>query len=132
MNNAVLRYVFDRKRQADNDLHTGLLQIEIRARKSNKCAYVSTGIHLYKNQFSTKNGFTCVKHNNAAAITSKGRRIFTEVELFVLSDRCKTIQEAKYYDGKESNTNELIPFILKELSRKNIAPGTLKYHNTIP
>lgn len=130
MDNAALRYVFDRKKQADNEFNTGLLQIEVRESKSNKSSYISTGIKLFKNQFSTKNGFTCVKHNNAVAITAKGRRIYTEIEQFVLSDKCRTIHDAKKYNSKE-NSNEFIPFVIDSLSRKKIAFGTLKYHNTL-
>jgi hypothetical protein len=30
MNNAIIRYFFDKKKQADNSKKTGLLQIEVR------------------------------------------------------------------------------------------------------
>ncbi len=131
MDNVILRYVFDRKKEADNDSKQGLLQIEVRERKAKNGIFISTGIKLYKNQFSDKMGFTCIKHNNALAITSKGRRIYSQVEAFVLSDKCKTIQDAKNYDEETTNTNEFLPFILSELSRKNIAWGTMQYHHTL-
>jgi len=56
MNNAQLRYIFDRQKQANNDTKTGLLQIEVRLSGTNIRKLISTGIHLYKNQFSEKNG----------------------------------------------------------------------------
>jgi hypothetical protein len=69
MDNAQLRYVFDRQKQANNNTKTGLLQIEVRMTGTNTRKLISTGIHLYKNQFSDKNGFSCRNHENAPAIT---------------------------------------------------------------
>lgn len=131
MDNIVLRYVFDRKKQADNDNVKGLLQIEVRKRSSNKCIYISTGIKLYKNQFSDKNGFTCVNHNNSTLLTAKGRRIFTKLEAYVLSEKCNDLKDAKNYDKEETNKDLFIPFIRKSLARKNLSYGSIKNHNVL-
>jgi len=75
MKDAVIRYVFDKKKQATNT-KAGLLQIEIRKKNTSQMKYISTGIKLYPNQFSDKNGFTCKSHENASAITGKAKSIF--------------------------------------------------------
>ena len=64
MDNAQLRYIFDRQKQANNEAKKGLLQIEVRLTGSNKRKLISTGIHLYKNQFSEKNGFEDDPYND--------------------------------------------------------------------
>ncbi|MDR2040764.1 MAG: hypothetical protein LBP98_00400, partial [Tannerella sp.] len=66
MNNIQLRFVFDRKKEANNDTKKGLLQIEVRITGTNRRKLISTGVRLHKNQFSGKNGFTCKNHANAA------------------------------------------------------------------
>jgi hypothetical protein len=50
MENLSIRYVFDRKNIA-TESKRGLLQIEVRLNKSVRKVLISTGIHLYKNQF---------------------------------------------------------------------------------
>ena len=63
MENLLIRYVFDRKRKA-SETKKGLLQIEVCVINTSVKTYISTGIHIYKNQFSDKNGFTCRNHPN--------------------------------------------------------------------
>jgi len=87
MENLSIRYVFDRKHIA-TESKKGLLQIEVRLNKTVRKVLISTGIHLYKNQFSDKNGFTCKNHPNAIQITGKAKRIFNKIEAFCLSDDC--------------------------------------------
>ena len=72
MDNAQLRFVFDRKQEA-TDNKKGLLQIEVRITGTSRRTFISTGIHLTKIQFSSKNGFTCKNHSNAIAITGKAK-----------------------------------------------------------
>ncbi|MDR2056952.1 MAG: hypothetical protein LBP83_01460 [Dysgonamonadaceae bacterium] len=54
MKNLFIRFVFDRKRQA-SETKKGVLQIGVRKEGTNKRAFISTGIKLYKNQFSDRN-----------------------------------------------------------------------------
>jgi 23S rRNA A1618 N6-methylase RlmF len=101
MNDAFIRYVFDKKKQADNSKKKGLLQIEVRVKGTNKCVYISTGIHLYANQFSDTNGFSCRNHSNAAAIARKARNMFNEIEAFILSDKCLSLQDVHKWDKQD-------------------------------
>lgn len=95
MENIQLRYVFDQKNQANNDIKTGLLQIEVRLKGTNKRKTISTGGSLYKNQFSDKNGFTCKNHPNAALVTGKVTKMFRQIEAFVLSEKCTCLDDVK-------------------------------------
>lgn len=131
MDNAQLRYVFDRQKQANNDSKTGLLQIEVRLTGSNRRKLISTGVHLYKNQFSDKNGFTCRNHANAPAITGKVTRIFRRIEAFVLSDKCQTLDDVKNWDKDESVTNSVIDFMKDSLRKRNPSMAVLEHHNIL-
>jgi len=130
MENLSIRYVFDRKLQSSTT-NTGLLQIEVRVNKTVNKVFLSTGIHLYKNQFSDKNGFTCKNHPNAQLITGKAKRIFNQIESFCLSEKCNSLNDVKSWDKTEISTVSVIEFIKKELTKKNIGYGTLAYHKTL-
>jgi len=97
MDNLSMRYVFDRKRQS-SETKTGLLQIEVRITKTSIKTLISTGIHLYKNQFSDKNGFICRNHPNAQIITGKAKRIFNKIEAFVNSKDCASFEDVNNWD----------------------------------
>jgi len=131
MNDALIRYVFDKKKQADN-IKKGLLQIEVRKQGTNKCIYISTGIHLLKNQFSDKQGFSCKNHPNASGITGKARSIFNNIESFVLSDKCTHIEDAKNWDKEDgSQAGSFIEFIKNELRKNNPSYSTIEHHNVL-
>ncbi len=131
MNNAQLRYVFDNKKQANNDTKTGLLQIEVRLKGTNKRKTISTGISLYKNQFSDKNGFTCKNHPNASLVTGKATKIFRQIEAFVLSDDCRSLEDVKKWDHDEAEIHSVIEFIKSELKRNDPSYDVLEYHNSL-
>jgi len=126
MNNAQLRFVFDRLHQASGT-QTGLLQIEVRLSRSNKKRLISTGIRLTKNQFSPKNGFTCRNHTNALAITGKATSIYRKIEAFVLSDECKTLDDVKYWDSKKQS-GSVIEFMKEQLTKSNPTKATHEHH----
>lgn len=129
MKDISIRYVFDRKKQA-SDTKRGLLQIEVRMLGKVDKTLVSTGIKLLKKQFSTLNGFTCVKHPNASAITSSGRDTFNRVEAFVLSDKCKSLANVRYWDKEEFSELTIEGFIISELRRRNPSDTVIEYNNS--
>lgn len=129
MDNALIRYVFDNKKQASLTT-TGLLQVEIRLQGTNKRKVISTGIKLFKNQFSDKNGFTCKNHPNASAITGKAKSMFRKIEQFVLSDKCRTLDDVKYWNNKELAGITVIEFIESELKRKNPSLEVIEYNRS--
>jgi site-specific recombinase XerD len=132
MDNAQLRYIFDRKNIANNDTKIGLLQIEVRLSGTNKRKLISAGIHLYKNQYSYKNGFTCKNHNNAPAITGKAARIFIKIESFVFSDKCKSLEDVGFWDADESTINSVIDFMKTSLEKRaNPSDAILERHNIL-
>lgn len=130
MKEAVIRYVFDKKKVADKSKIKGLLQVEVRLKNSNKCKYISTGIHLYKHQFSDTNGFTCRNHDNAPAITGQARSVFTAIEAFVLSDKCQTLSDVVNWDKEDSSEYSVVDFIKSELKRKNVSFAVLQYNHS--
>jgi len=131
MDNAQLRYVFDRQKQANNDTKTGLLQIEVRLTGSNQRKLISTGVHLYKNQFSDKNGFTCRNHENAPAITGKANRIFRQIEAFVMSEKCRSLDDVKNWNKDESKTYSVVSFMKESLRKRNPSDAVLEHHNIL-
>ena len=131
MENIQLRYVFDRKKEANNSTKKGLLQIEVRISGKNERILISTGVHLYKNQFSTTNGFTCKNHDNAILITANVRNTFNKVEAFALSDKCTTLKDARKWNVENANTNSIIAFIRAELAKKDISLDTAKHHKVL-
>jgi hypothetical protein len=131
MNNAQLRFVFYRYKKANNNTEKGLLQIEVRLTGTNICKLISTDIHLYKNQFSGKNGFTCKNHDNAPAITGKAARQFRRIEAFVLSEKCKTLDNVQYWDRDDGITTSVIEFMRSELRRNDPSFAVMEYHNSL-
>lgn len=129
MNNISIRYVFDRKNQATNS-KKGLLQIEVRIIGKVNKTLVSTGIKILKNQFSDTNGFTCIKHPNAAAITKNARDTFNKIEAFVLSDKCKSLNDVKYWNKVDFSEITIVDFIESELRRKNASVTVVEYNHS--
>ena len=127
MNNAQLRFVFDRLKQA-SDTNKGLLQIEVRITGTNRVKLISTGIHLLKNQFSPKNGFTCRNHPNAPAITGNAASLFRKIEAFVLSENCKSLDDVKQWNRNEAEMHSVIEFMKQQLAKINPTMSTFKRH----
>jgi len=130
MNNVQLRFIFDRLKQA-SDTKKGLLQIEVRLSGTNKCKLISAGIHLTKNQFSPKNGFTCKNHPNALAITGQGASLFRKMEAFVLSDKCKNLEDIKNWNKSKEETQSVIEFMKEQLAKSNPTQATHEHHSAL-
>lgn len=130
MHNILLRYVFDRKKESSKTKQ-GLLQIEVRIKGTDERIFISTGIKLYKNQFSDSLGFTCKNHDLADAITNKGRKIFSKIESFTLSDKCRSLTDVKNWNKTGYELHSVIDFIEKEMRLRNMKYNTLKAHITL-
>jgi hypothetical protein len=126
MENLSIRYVFDRKRVA-TESKKGLLQIEVRLNKSVRKVLISTGIHLYKNQFSDKNGFTCKNHPNAAQITGKAKRIFNRIEAFCLSNDCPTFEHIKNWDKEPGQLHSVSEFIREYIKKTDPSLNVISF-----
>ena len=130
MENLSMRYVFDRKHTATLTKQ-GLLQIEVRVNKTSQKKFISTGIKLYKNQFSEKNGFTCIAHPNSQIITGKARRIFNKIEAFVNSDDCISLQSVKDWDKDSATLHLVVDFIRADLRRRDVSLHVIELHHTL-
>ena len=129
MNNAQLRFVFDRLKQA-TDTKKGLLNIEVRQTGTNHCKLISTNIRLTKNQFSDRNGFTCKNHPNALAITGQATSIFRKIEAYVLSDNCKSLNDVKNWNSTK-DSHSVIEFMKEHLSKSNPTRATHEHHSAL-
>lgn len=127
MNNSVLRYVFDRLKQSSNSVNA-LLQIEVREIGSNRKVLLSTGQYLFKEQFSPKNGFTCVKHDKAAMVTGKARKMYNEVEAFVNSGKCSELTDIRNWDKVDKHSYSVVAFMESELKKRNPTKATMEHH----
>ncbi|MDR1224486.1 MAG: site-specific integrase [Tannerella sp.] len=130
MENLLIRFVFDRKKQA-SETKKALLQIEVRRLNSSKRVFISTGIRLYKNQFSDKNGFTCKNHDSSLLINGKARQIFRQIEAFTLSDKCRSIEDVKNWDKDESAMYSVVEFMKAQLKKINPGWATFAHHSTL-
>lgn len=130
MDNLSIRYVFDRKKIATNNKQ-GLLQIEVRINKSSIKKFISTGIKLYKNQVSPKNGFTCINHPNAQIITGKARNIYNKIEAFAYSKECNSLADMEFWDKSRSATLLLRDFIYEELRKIDASDGIIQQYNSL-
>lgn len=129
MDKIAIRFLFDKEKKSSKTKQ-GLLQIEVRELGTNKCVLLSTGIKLYRNQFSEKMGFTCKNHDIADSITESANSMFNEIHEFALSDKCKTLKDVKKW--KERESRDLIkPFIEEEMAKRNMQYNTLKAHLTL-
>ena len=131
MDSLSLRFIFDRKNEIKNKgKETGLLHIEVRQNKTINRIFISTGIRLKPSEFTPKNGFTCKNHPNASAITAKAHRIFRDVEAFVLSENCNSLEDAKNWNKDESLTHSIVEFIYSELKRRDPSLSVIEYNKS--
>ena len=130
MENLLLRFVFDRKKQA-SETSKGLLQIEVRRHNSSKRVVISTGIRLYKNQFSDRNGFTCKNHDSSSLITGKAHRIFRQIEAFSLSEKCTTLESVKNWDKDEADGFSVVEFMREQLRKSTPTKATFEHHSAL-
>lgn len=131
MERVSVKYVFDRKKEANNTHKQGLLQIEVRLVGSSKRVFISTGIKLYKKQFSQKDGFTCKDHPNENLITKTGRDIFYKIQSYALSDRCKHLEDVKNWNKEELVIESFLDFIEREARSENLGTSNLSNFNSM-
>lgn len=131
MERVSIKYIFDRKKEANNTTKQGLLQIEIRLTGTSKRIFISTGIKLYKKQYSNKENFTCKDHPNENIITKQGRDIYYKIQKYAFSDKCKCLEDVKNWDKDELKTDSFIDFIEKESRTENLGTSNLSNFNSM-
>ena len=125
-----LYFDFDVKGVA-SDKKKGLLQIVVRMNKTSRRKRISTGIRLYKNQFSDKKGFTCINHDNGKDITSGAWEIYNKIEKYCLSDKCPKWEDIDNWNKDQSDLDSVVKFIESEMKLRNMEYNTLKAHITL-
>nr|DAE47069.1 MAG TPA: Integrase [Caudoviricetes sp.] len=122
MDNLSVRFVFDRKKEANSTNKQGLLQVEVRENGTSNKVFISTGIKLLSTQFLKKKGEIgrITRHDNEIELNGKAKRIIRDIEAFTLSDRCKCLQDVKNWDSEpEESVISVVTFIENELKRRN-------------
>lgn len=125
-----LRFVFDRKKTANNTDSKGVLEIYAYDTATKNKTYLSTSIELYKNEYSVK-GNKIIKHPNAISLNGRANRMFRDVEAFALSSKCKSIKDLKFWDTKEERTMSVLSFIESELKRRNPSMSVLSQNKAL-
>lgn len=123
-------FKFDAKGVA-SDKRKGLLQIVVRMNKTSRRKHISTGIRLYKNQFSDKKGFTCINHDNGKDITSGAWEIYNKIEKYCLSDKCLKWEDIDNWSKGQGELDSVVKFIESEMQQRNMKYNTLKAHITL-
>jgi integrase/recombinase XerD len=129
MENIALRFVHNKGNRVKNS-PTSLL-VEVRQIGTNRAVYINTGIKLYPNQFSDKNGLTVKNHDKAGQVVVRAKEIFNKVEAFAFSDECTSLQDVKNYNKAETYNKNVLDFMRRELRERNPTPSVLEHHNVL-
>lgn len=135
MDTLKLKFVFNRKKIANNTNKLGSLEIYVYDSVTQKKVYISTGIELLLNQFVRPKGEKgkIVKHANAINLNGKADRMYRQIEAFTLSDKCNRIEDVKNWNNENYSSLSIISFMESELivRGKSLSIGTYKHHRTI-
>jgi integrase/recombinase XerD len=107
------------------------LIVEVRQNGTNRAVYINTGIKLYPNQFSNKNGLVIKNHDKANMLMVKAKSIFNKVEAFAYSDECTSLQDVKNYNKTETYNKNVLDFMRRELRERNPTESVLEHHNIL-
>jgi type I restriction-modification system DNA methylase subunit len=127
MENVSLRFIYDKNKRATSSKPTSLI-VEVRQNGTNRAVYINTGIKLYPNQFSNKNGLVIKNHDKANMLMVKAKSIFNKVEAFAYSDECTSLQDVKNYNKTETYNKNVLDFMRRELRERNPTESVLEHH----
>lgn len=130
MENVSLRFIYDKNKRATSSKPTSLI-VEVRQNGTNRAVYINTGIKLYPNQFSNKNGLVIKNHDKANMLMVKAKSIFNKVEAFAYSDECPSLQDVKNYNKSETYNKNVLDFMRRELRERNPTESVLEHHNIL-
>lgn len=132
MDGLSIRFVFDRKGETKKDpKKKALVQIEVFDKKSRKKVYISTDVKILRDQYSMDAGFSVKKHPNAVVLKSKAHSVYSQIEAFVYSDKCQSIEDVKNWNKTEEQlTTNVIDFINSDLKRRNVSYAVLEYNRS--
>lgn len=126
-----IRFVFDRKGETKKDpSKKALVQIEVYEKVTHKKVYISTGVRLTKKQFSTHGGMSVKDHPNAAILKNDAHSVYNQIEAFIGTDKCQSIDDVKNWNKEEGLTLSVIDFIYSDLKRRDVSMSVLEYNNS--
>lgn len=128
-----IKLVFDRKKTANTTNKRGVIEVYIYDANTKKKVYLSTGIEVLSTQFAQSKGERgrIVKHPNQLSINGELERFYREIEAFVYSDKCNSVEDIKTRDNTPENSQSVLTFIEQELKRRNPSYQTLVQHQTL-
>lgn len=135
MDSLVLRYIFDRKGVTKKEpKKEALIQIEVYDKISRKKRYISTGEYILKSQYSPigTGRLSIIKHPNASAIKARIDKVFSKVQAFVYSERCKSIDDINKWNNEDDlSTTSVVEFIKADIRmRKETSLAVVEYNNS--
>ena len=135
MDNVVLSFVFDRKGVTKgNPKKEALIQIKVYDPESRTRKYISTGEYILRSQFSPvgSGGLSIIKHPNASLVKSRIDKVFSKVQAFVYSDKCRAMDDVATWDKEDdARTTSVVEFIKAELRKRTDASLTvIEYNNS--
>lgn len=137
MDNIKIRFVFDKKSETKKDpKSTGLIQIEIRDKRTSRTLYISTGVRVSKSQYLEKDGeVKIVKHPKSAIYTVDVLKVYNKVFNFAYSDKCYTLDDIKKWGKGNVSAGSFVKFMEDELLIKgkaeDLSYNTVKQHKVI-
>lgn len=137
MDNIKIRFVFDKKSETKkNPKSTGLIQIEIRDKRTSRTLYISTGIRVSKSQYLEKDGeVKIVKHPKSTMYTVDVLKMYNKVFNFAYSDKCYTLDDIKKWGKGNVSAGSFVKFMEDELLIKgkseDLSYNTVKQHKVI-
>lgn len=109
-----------------------LVQIEVWDKVTRKKVYISTGIKILRSQYSDKGGFSIKAHPNAAVLKATVNKIYHQVEGFMHSDKCTSIDQVKNWNKPdvENLTTDIFAFIEEDLRKRNSSKSVFEYNHS--
>lgn len=135
MENFGIRIVFDRKGETKkNPKERALIHIEVTDKDTRRKRYISTGVKILANQYSTSGGFSIKNHPNAIILKARVNSIYDEVEAFIYSDKCKGFDDIYNWNKEEQSSMTFLEFFEQEMGRRSqsgISDDSWRNHRTL-
>lgn len=110
-----MRIIFDRKGESKTNKNKKyLVQIEVYDRAHRKKIYLSSGVKILPNQYSSNAGFSIVNHPNAALLKRKVHDMYNLIEAYINSDKCLSLEDVKNWDNTKIASQSVIDFIITQ------------------
>lgn len=124
-----IRLIFDRKNTANNNTKA-IVQIEILYNRKRK--YISTGVKVFKNQWSIKSS-SVINHADADELNQLINISVTNIRKYflLLKEKNETFSFEKFdlfLSNMAGNENSFLDFMRERIYNRNLKASTIKHH----